>query len=45
VPALPAGLGDRDSADRHGEPAEQRDVDLRHQRPCRRRSVRTASAP
>ena len=45
VAALPAGLGDRDSADRHGEPAEQRDVDLRHQRPCRRRSVRTACAP
>ena len=45
VAAFPAGLGDRDSADRHGEPAEQRDVDLRHQRPCRRRLVRTACAP
>ena len=45
VAALPAGLGDWDSADRHGEPAEQRDVDLRHQRPCPRRSVRTACAP
>jgi hypothetical protein len=31
VPTIPAGLGDRDSADRHGEPAEQRDVDIGHQ--------------
>jgi hypothetical protein len=28
VAAFPAGLGDRDAADRHGEPAEQRDGDL-----------------
>jgi hypothetical protein len=28
VAAFPAGLGNRDAADRHGEPAEQRDGDL-----------------
>jgi hypothetical protein len=35
VAAIPAGLGDRGSADRHGEPAEQRDVDIRHRDACR----------
>ena len=45
VPALPAGVDDGDSADRHGEPAEQRDVDLEHQLACRRRPLRPACAP
>ena len=43
--AIPAGLGDWGSADRHGEPAEQRDVDFRHRDACRCRSLRTACAP
>ena len=45
VTTLPAGVGDGDAAHRHGEPAQQRDLDLKHQLACRRRFLRTACAP